>query len=216
MPRGVPASGKRRTRAVFAAEASEAPVAAGAVDDAAREPETAPAEVELVAPAAPVLTPEQQEIQLLREQVAKLLLEKDLESKPAAVRSEAKPGDKIRIHFLEDGLSALGKVWYRGEELEFIVGSRPYEDTFNRRGETWLDLRLDEFKQVDRFGKIMFREGPWPGKTYLDGTFEALRKEKGEGFVEPPSPEQLKAAEKRRQRRAAPSLPELEMAESEA
>jgi hypothetical protein len=157
---------------------------------------------------APEQTPEQQEIAYLKDQLARLGGKKDVEPQPEELQ---RPGDdgNILIHFLEDGLTLLGKVWYRGEELEFEVGSQAYKDTFNRRGETWLDLRNDEFGQVDRWGKIMFRNGRWPGKTYADGTFEALRLEKGDGSVKPPTATELAAAEKARQRRAAPRLPTL-------
>jgi hypothetical protein len=225
MPRGVPVSGKRQPRAVPAVtETAETTLASSALDDEARIDEAfgneiAPADLsaegELIeeyqldlAPEKVEMTPEQEEIKYLKDQLAKLAGKKDVEPQ---VESLARPGDdgNILIHFLEDGLTLLGKVWYRGEELEFEVGSQAYKDTFNRRGETWLDLRNDEFGQVDRWGKIMFRNGRWPGKTYADGTFEALRLEKGDGSVKPPTATELAAAEKARQRRAAPRLPTL-------
>lgn len=216
MPRGVPASGKRQPRAVPADQApAETPVAAGAMDWEARDETPADVEtypeiisVELVADevAEPDLTPEQQEIQFLKEQIAQLTGVQDVLPE---VDELSNPGDEnnIIIHFLEDGFSALGRVFYRGDELEFEVGSRAYQDTFDKRGKSWLQLRTDEFAQVDRWGKIMFRNGPWPGKTYRDGTFEALRLEKGEGTVTPPSKAEIDAAERARKRRAAPRLP---------
>lgn len=158
--------------------------------------------------AEPQLTPEQQEIKFLRDQVARMSGRKDVE--PVA-DDLINPGDgnNILIHFLEDGFTALGKVWYRGQELEFEVGSQAHKDTYNRRGESWLDLRSDEFAQVDRWGKIIFRSGPWPGKTYADGTYEPLREVGKDGNVRPPSDEEIAAAEKARKRRAAPKLPSL-------
>lgn len=154
----------------------------------------------------PELTAEQKEILRLKEQLANLVGQQDVEP---VVDELTKPGDagNILIHFLEDGFSALGRVWYRGDELEFEVGSQAYRDTFNKNGVSWLELRGNEFGQVDRFGKIMFRNGPWPGKSYTDGTYEALRREAGEGTIPPPSKAELEAAEKARKRRAAPRLP---------
>jgi hypothetical protein len=225
MPRGVPASGKRQPRAVPAVtETAETTLASSTLDDEARIDEAFGNEIEAadlsaegelieeyqldLAPEKVEMTPEQEEIKYLKDQLAKMAGKKDVEPQ---VEKLARPGDdgNILIHFLEDGLTLLGKVWYRGEELEFEVGSQAYKDTFNRRGETWLDLRNDEFGQVDRWGKIMFRSGRWPGKTYADGTFEALRLEKGDGSVKPPTATELAAAEKARQRRAAPRLPTL-------
>lgn len=152
------------------------------------------------------LTPEQQEIKRLRDRLARETGRKDV---GVQVELLAKPGDEenILIHVLEDGTTVLGKVWYRGDELEFAPGSRAYKDTFNRLGQSWLDLRFDEFRQAERWGKILFRNGPWPGKTYADGTFETLRSETGEGMIPGPSQAEISAAEKLRKKRAAPHLP---------
>jgi hypothetical protein len=157
--------------------------------------------------ADPELTPEQREIQFLKDQLAKLTGAKDVMPIP---EPEAGDGEEvIRIHFLEDGLTVNGRVMYRGDELEFPVGGRAHKDTYNRTGYSWLDLRNDEFAQVDRYGKIMFRNGPWPGKSYAAGSWEALRAIGSEGSVPPPSEEEIAAAEKARKRRAAPRLPSL-------
>jgi hypothetical protein len=152
------------------------------------------------------LTPEQQEIKRLRDQLARETGRKEV---GVQVEQLARPGDgtNILIHILEDGTTMLGKVWYRGDELEFEPGGRAYKDTFNRFGQSWLELRNDEFKQAERWGKILFRNGPWPGKGYQDGTFETLRTESGEGTIPGPSQAELEAAEKLRKKRAAPHLP---------
>jgi len=226
MPRGVPASGKRQPRAVGPAKsAAETPVAGSALDQfdridtsAADEIPEADLPVDLT-PAPPdekalvddEMTPEQQEIKALRDQIARLSGSKDVEP---VVEEVQEPGDQrnILIHFLGDGLTALGRIWYRGDELEFEVGSQAYRDTFDRRGKTWLDLRDNDFAQVERFGTVMFRSGPWPGKSYSDGNFEILRVERGEGRIAPPSEQELAAAEKRRKQRSAPRLPSLSQA----
>jgi hypothetical protein len=153
------------------------------------------------------LTPEQLEIKRLRDQLAKQEGRKDA---PVVAQELANPGDEknIVIHIREDGVTMLGKVWYRGDELEFEPGSQAYKDTFDRSGFSWLDLRDDEFGQMAKFGKVLFRSGPWPGKTYADATFESLRGLKdADGNVRPPTPEELEAAETARKKRAAPHLP---------
>jgi hypothetical protein len=219
MPRGVPASGKRQPRPIAATPAAETPVHTGALDDTVDvfeetgpQEDSAPlplaARVDLIVTAVPdvQLSPEQMEIKRLRDQLAR---EKGRKDEEPVVDVIAKPGDEgnILIHFLEDGLTVLGRVMYRGEELEFDTASQAYRDTFNRFGETWLELRNNEFGQVDRWGRIMFRNGPWPGKTYADGTFENLRGEKDGTSIKPPTADEIAAAEKMRAKRAAPRLP---------
>lgn len=177
-------------------------------DEVQEHPEQRADPEPLAVPAEPVLTAEQREIKNLRDQLAKMSGKKDV---LPTVDELSRPGDdgNILIHFLEDGFSALGKVWYRGQELEFEVGSQAYKDTFNRNGVSWLDFRHDEFGQVDRFGKIMFRSGPWPGKTYAAGTYEPLKEIGGSGSVKQPSAAEIEAAEKARKLRAAPKLAPL-------
>jgi hypothetical protein len=177
-----------------------------AADEEAPEDREASVDVVLTGIPDVELTPEQAEIKRLRDQLARETGRKDV---GVQVQELAKPGDgsNILIHILEDGFTALGKVWYRGEELEFEPNRQAYKDTFNRRGQTWLDLRLDEFGQAERWGKVMFRNGPWPGKSYADGTFETLRSEKGDSVIAPPTQAEIDKAEQLRKRRAAPHLP---------
>lgn len=164
------------------------------------------------------LTPEQQMIEQLKEQLAQqqALLARlsgtasPVDAAPPVHAAFANDEQVIRIHFLEDGFTALSKIFYRGDELEFDRDSQAYKDTLDKNGKSWLDYRLDEFGQVDRWGRIMFRNGPWPGKTYAAGTWENLRLEKGEGTIPPPTDEQIARAEKLRQRRDAPTLPAVD------
>lgn len=184
------------TRPEYATDVIDVPVVAGFQDSHVDEPHGEPEE----------LTPEQQEIKFLRDELAKMSGRKDVEQEFENLKAPGADGN-ILIHFLEDGMTALGQVWYRGQELEFEPGSRAYKDTFNRRGETWLSLAGNDFAQVDKWGKVMFRPGPWPGKTYLDGEFEPMKAESGDARVAKPSPEELERAEKlRTSRRAAPVL----------
>jgi hypothetical protein len=151
------------------------------------------------------LTPDQLRIRDLENRLALSEGKKDVE--PVLV----KPGsgsDNILIHFLEDGLTALGVVWMRGQELEFTPGSQPYEDTKDRHGVSWLSLVDDDFAQVEKYGKVMFRRGPWPGKSYGDAKFEALRSLSGDGRVAMTDADLAAAESAERQRgRAAPVLP---------
>lgn len=92
------------------------------------------------------------------------------ETKPA----RWKDGDTVLIHVLEDGFTANGRVWYRGQEIEYVVGQPAYKDTCNIHGESWLEL--DAEGQFARFGKLMFNLGPWPGGEYENQ--KALAEEK--------------------------------------
>ncbi len=214
MPRGIPNSGQRKPRTQPADAPAETTDAAVAVYDAEAD-DDAPAAAPQAAPvdtSAPdhELTAEQIEIKNLRDRLARETGKKDVEPEvdDTPVPSD---GEVIVIHFLEDGATALGKMFYRGDELEFVVGSQAHKDTFDRNGKSWLDLRFDEFAQAEKFnGKIMFRNGPWPGKTYADGSFEGMRSDKDPNVkLRPPTAEELEAAERARKRRSAPRLPAI-------
>jgi len=82
-------------------------------------------------------------------------------------------GQTILLHFIEDGFSAFATVWYRGQELEVVKGSRSYNSTLDRNGESWLDLVDNDYEQAKRFGKVMFRKGPWFGEPSSDPEYLA-------------------------------------------
>jgi hypothetical protein len=80
--------------------------------------------------------------------------------------------ETILFHFVEDGLTALNKMWYRGEELEFIItrdadgkptGSPAYLATLDRDGHSWVHMYDNANEQWKRFGKTLMAPGPWPG-----------------------------------------------------
>jgi len=181
----------------------------------AAEPAVVPVEPVPVPASRPApestLTPEQRRIRDLENQLAVERGRKDIEPeleapKPAAVGGQG----NILIHFLGDGFTALSKVWYRGQELEITPGSAAYRDTCDRNGRSWLELRDDDFAQIQRWGEVMFRSGPWPGKTYDDAAkvpFERLKPLR-DGASLVPSAEQLEAASaaERSRARAAPRL----------
>lgn len=75
-------------------------------------------------------------------------------------------GEQILLHFLEDGFSALGQLWYRGQELEIERNGPAWAGTCDVFGVSWVDM--DDAAQYNRFGKVMFRHGGWPFNTTFD------------------------------------------------
>lgn len=70
----------------------------------------------------------------------------------------------ITVHFIEDGFTALGCVWYRGMELTLRRGSLGYLATIDRNGTSSLDM--SEGEQQRRHGKVFYRPGPWRGEPW--------------------------------------------------
>lgn len=71
----------------------------------------------------------------------------------------------VTIHFVEDGLTLLGKVWFRGEELTINPGTRQWDEVqVVFKGQKRCLITLDEDEQIERWGKRFFREGLWRGK----------------------------------------------------
>ncbi len=156
-------------------------------------------------------TPDQRRIRQLEDQLAR---EQGRKDPGIEYEAPAQPGaETIIIHFLEDGFTALGQLWYRGQELEFDPNGQSYKDTFDRNGRSWLELRSDEFGQVEKYGRIMFRTGPWPGKSFTEvaklNVARPLRAVGSDEPVQPPTAEELEAAQRAEERRlrAAPRLP---------
>lgn len=79
------------------------------------------------------------------------------------VLTEGRSTTKV-IHFVEDGLTALGKVWYRGQELRVEQGTKEWEQVHSQDGTSWMDH--DKWQQQERYGRQMFDEGPWRGNDY--------------------------------------------------
>lgn len=94
------------------------------------------------------------------------------------VRKNAKREDLVTVHFVEDGLTAFGKLWYRGENLTIERGSPEWEQTFTDEEGTQSWLELDEDGQVDRWGVRFFRPGTWTGGGFeLDPEVELSEEE---------------------------------------
>lgn len=111
---------------------------------------------------------------------------------------------KILVHFVNDGLTWAGKVWYRGQELEIGPSDPRWQSALR-----W--ITLDKVGQMNRYGKLMFEPGPWPyGTSYLDETGHVpLRsgKEKDSAKFAGPGQDALARAaeEERRRARRAPA-----------
>ena len=179
------------------ADAESVAVQPGAVDFVAAAPRP-----------ASELSADERRIRDLEDQLARERGRKDPDPELETPTNPDAPGN-ILIHFVADGLTALGRVWYTGQELEFEPGSGAYRDTCDRYGQTWLDLRRDESAQIERYGAVMFREGPWPGKDYTAAmAFEKLKPLREGDQLTAPTAEQLAAARdaERHRRRAAPRL----------
>lgn len=84
-----------------------------------------------------------------------------LESAPERFIEDSGPGQKVLIHFLEDGFMGFGQIWSKGQEIEVVVGSDAWKRSVDSQGKSWLDLRNDLSGQRKRYGKIMFAEGPY-------------------------------------------------------
>lgn len=109
-------------------------------------------------------TPAQKRIKELEDQLARrntMILDRA----PETFVADSGPGEKILIHFLEDGFTAFGQVWSKGQEIEVVVGSENWKRTLNRSGTSWLDRRNDPTAQRLRYGKIMFAEGPYKWRS---------------------------------------------------
>jgi hypothetical protein len=103
----------------------------------------------------------------------------------------------ITIHVVEDGFTCQGEVFYRGQEIVFPIGGRAIEQTKDRNGKSWLDMRNDDDAQYERYGKVYFREGNWPYKPW-----EKLRLADLPADAKPADLERAIQAERKRRRLA--------------
>lgn len=107
--------------------------------------------------------------------------------------------DSILIHIVEDGFTFAGQVWMRGQELEIGPDHPRWEEV-----QRWINM--DDFAQMDRYGKIRFRKGPWPGRrSYTEGagSFDPIMIGSGENAVRYAGPkvEELAQADARERQR---------------
>jgi hypothetical protein len=110
---------------------------------------------------------------------------------------ERTPGEAVIIHFVDDGFTFAGRVWYRGQELEIGPGHPRWADASK-----W--ILLSRFDQIERYGKQYFDHGPWPGRrsyTEGQGNFEELGTMDKSGTFAGPSLDQLRQADAAEQAR---------------
>lgn len=123
------------------------------------------------------------------------------------VASDSQPSatsDEVHvIHVVEDGFTALGKVWYRGEEIRVAEGSDEWRQITDTKGKTFYDLADDEAEQIARYGKVLFRSGPWPHERLTAEDIERMEMEANRAS----DPEEANRLRKRAQRLAAEVAP---------
>jgi hypothetical protein len=113
------------------------------------------------------LDEEQRQIRELEDALAKRNAEAIVNTEPSYVKPTGK-GEIIYLHFLKDGLLVNGTTTYKGQEMEFEVGSVAYKQTQNRNGESFLDILDDVDAQFDRWGEQYIARGPWRGRAWGD------------------------------------------------
>lgn len=105
-------------------------------------------------------------------------------------------GEAILIHFVEDGLTVFGRVWYRGQELAIGPDHPRWPEAVG-----W--IMLDKAGQYARWGRQYFDYGPWPfQRSYVDPAAQVERVYAGRdadgqltGPVPGPTLEQLRQAD---------------------
>lgn len=123
---------------------------------------------------------EEMEAQIRAEMAAEIQAQQAQEARDRAAAAEARPikgtdvdGDpsvpgSITVHFVDDGLTLLGKVWYRGENLTITPGTQNWAEAHEI-------LKMDEYEQEEKWdGRRFFRAGPWRGKALTEINEELL------------------------------------------
>jgi hypothetical protein len=77
---------------------------------------------------------------------------------------QADPSErKVVIHFVTDGFTWAGKVFYAGEELAIGPDHPRWQSAVS-----W--IRLTKAEQFQRYGRVFFDFGPYPGRSLPQGT----------------------------------------------
>lgn len=96
-------------------------------------------------------------------------------SKPAQPKKEvvedtAQPEEPVEaentilIHFVRDGATAFGSVWYAGQEVEIERDSEAFRATIDRSGNSWLDRSEED--RLEK-GPLAWKIGPSDIKNEL-------------------------------------------------
>jgi hypothetical protein len=152
------------------------------------------------------LTPEERAERQRQHNEAIRMGSRDLQLPPEPARTDR----TVMIHFLEDGITFAGQVWYRGQEIELDTDSERYQ----QQGRFW--MHMTDTEQWNRWGKVMFRTGPWPGKRLTEiqpQMYQSLSAVGGKDGARTsgPSAEELAQAEQMeaRRRRGVQPMPRL-------
>lgn len=141
------------------------------LEETLAEPLPEPAEDEVeAAPVSVEKTAKQLRIEELEDQLARRKAV-ELERAPVEYSKPTGKGTKILIHIVEDGFTALGTTWYRGQEIEFEVPSAEYNRTKDINGVSWVDVAGDLQEQYARWGQQYLGVGPFiarPGEKFED------------------------------------------------
>lgn len=86
-------------------------------------------------------------------QTEAVLSAKDIEGADDEDREET---PKIKVEFLESGLTVGPKVWKKGEVLEIEDTEQGRVDHVDGEGNYWFDLSAD--KQKERYGRVVFEK----------------------------------------------------------
>jgi hypothetical protein len=113
------------------------------------------------------ITMTQAELQALLEQAkAKAFADAQekasLESDDAPELPEVDPNspNTVTVHFLDDGFTAMGRVWYRGEQYTCSKDSSEWVE----EARNW--MMMSEYDQVKKYGRRLFAQGQWPYTGY--------------------------------------------------
>lgn len=143
------------------AEADSSPQKAVSAPD----PEPAPSTTS--APPVEAVASESERIAELEAKLAQAMALLEQKDSPAQTKAPELPGEAPTrlIHFLEDGFTAFGTTWYRGQELD-LSNESDFRQTKDLDGVSWVDMSPAE--QQRRYGKIIFMAGPWPHEQWDD------------------------------------------------
>ncbi len=85
----------------------------------------------------------------------------------ASVSADPSEEGSVTINFVEDGLTILGKVWYRGEVLTLAPGTKNWDEAmvnlYKGSSERIMFAHMDEDQQIRKWGRRFFRPGIWRG-----------------------------------------------------
>lgn len=85
-------------------------------------------------------------------------------ARAAAIPAPITPRFRKVFHVVNDGFTVFGKVRYRGEEFVVEEGTPEFALSYDRYG-NFIFARSEE-DQIEAYGEVKYREGPWPGLPY--------------------------------------------------